>query len=237
MLGRSLHNVMAVDVGFDSGRVIIGHIALSGAYRDSRDNIDLQRRVQAALQSIPGGERVGHRLGACVGRRTSARALRPSHHGRPRSGEQPMIHIATVSPEFFATLGVPLKSGRNFTSADNFAHSPVASVDESLVNRDYPDRPVEGDELYLSRGLPLAEDGWTRVVGVVGPTRLNGLDRPNHLPTVYVPLVDFPVKTGFWVLVRSPRPDAWSDPGYPHQATRHRPRIAVLCRQHATGTT
>jgi hypothetical protein len=75
----------------------------------------------------------------------------------------------SVSPEYFNTLGVPIRSGRSFTSNDGAADPPVAIVNEAFTEFYWPDEspvgkqlmPVQGD---VSDGIPA---GPVTVVGVV----------------------------------------------------------------------
>jgi putative ABC transport system permease protein len=132
-----------------------------------------------------------------------------SLRGEPvASGEgesQHLIHIDAVSPEFFATLGLRVVSGRGFNDADEFPSNPVAVVDQAFVQRYFPGRIVEGQEIYLNWGFPLGVDGWPRIVGVVSRANFTGLDSRDNLPFVFVSTAGYPAGN-FSVLVRSRRP-------------------------------
>ena len=72
---------------------------------------------------------------AAVGkRRQSADDARPQqfpvhHQGRPTDAERvPVAEFASVTPEYFRTLEIPLISGRNFTDAD-IVVSPTRRTD------------------------------------------------------------------------------------------------------------
>lgn len=217
LLIRSLRNVRAVDPGFAADQVVAGRITLPRAYwpvapladryteETAAANVGLQERIVTALGGIPGVARVSQALEPVVDP-----TLRPVpfelRTGRPDDGDgaPPLIHLAAVAPEFFATLGQRLEAGRDFTAADRFPTRPVAIVDETFGARYLPGRPVVGQEIRLSKGLPLAEAGWVRIVGVVSRAQFTGLDSPDTLPMVFVAMAGFPVKS-FEVLVRSPR--------------------------------
>ena len=53
----------------------------------------------------------------------------------PKSDEQPIASYNSVSPGYFATLGIGLLSGRDFTSGDDESSEPVAIVSETMVDQ------------------------------------------------------------------------------------------------------
>lgn len=204
LLLRSFSNVMTVDPGFDAARVVQARISLPGRYSEATANVATRRRVVEAFRAIPGVEQVATALDPMLmpGARPVPFGLRGDASGT--TGGRPPIHIVTVSPEYFATLGLRVLSGRGFDEADAFSKAPVAIVDETFAARCFPGEAVEGREIYLHRGLPLAVDGWPRIVGQVSRAKLTGLDRREQLPVVFVPMVGFAARN-FTVLVRSPR--------------------------------
>jgi predicted permease len=89
-----------------------------------------------------------------------------SHH--------PEAFIRVVSDGYFEALGIPLKSGREFTESDRASSEPVVMVNRTLARTLWPGQdPV---------GQMMTQDGGRRVVGVVadvhhgGPERLGGLE-------------------------------------------------------------
>jgi len=88
----------------------------------------------------------------------------------------------SVTPAYFATLGIPLKQGRAFNLADDEAAPSVGIVDEQLAARIWPGQSALGKRFRLPfPGMP-----WARVVGVVGHVRGDGLD-VDPRPQVYWP--------------------------------------------------
>jgi ABC-type antimicrobial peptide transport system permease subunit len=84
-----------------------------------------------------------------------------------------------ATPGFFATLGVPIRQGRDVSETDTVTTQRVAVISESLVKRHWPN----GDA--LGRSFNFA--GFDRtIVGVVGNIRVRGLERDSE-PQVYLP--------------------------------------------------
>ncbi|HLQ78171.1 MAG TPA: FtsX-like permease family protein, partial [Terriglobia bacterium] len=102
--------------------------------------------------------------------------------------------LALVSPKEFATLRIPLLSGRIFGDAEVHRAAHLALVNQSFVKQFLPDGdPIgqsvrslmlraEQPDLLLSE----APDEWLEIIGVVGDARDDGLDRPVK-PAVFLP--------------------------------------------------
>ena len=84
----------------------------------------------------------------------------------------PEAFIRVVSDGYFEALGIPLKSGREFTESDRASSEPVVMVNETLARTLWPGQNAIGQMM--------TQDGGRRVVGVVadvhhgGPERLGG---------------------------------------------------------------
>jgi predicted permease len=84
-----------------------------------------------------------------------------------------------VTPGFFATLGVPIRMGRDVSDSDTMTTEFVAVVSESLVRRYWPVQDP------LGRRFNFATHDRT-IVGVVSDIRVRGLERDSE-PQVYLP--------------------------------------------------
>ncbi len=207
LLLRSFAKVMANDPGFDAVHVVQARTALPGQYNNATARIGMQHRILASLREIPGVENVAMMLSSVLlsNERPVPFGLRGEPAAAGEGASQHLIHIDAVSPQFFATMGLRMVSGRGFNEADEFSQNPVAVVDQAFVQRYFPDRSVEGQEIYLSWGFPLGVDAWPRIVGVVSRANFTGLDSHDNLPFVFVSTAGFPAGN-FNVLVRSRRP-------------------------------
>jgi hypothetical protein len=89
-----------------------------------------------------------------------------------------------IGPQYFATLGIPIQEGREFTAADVVGARPVAVVSRTLARRLSPDRPAIGMSLKTTSGI-------RSVVGIVEDTMLPS--RVEEMtPQVYVPFFQNP---------------------------------------------
>ena len=99
-----------------------------------------------------------------------------------------------VTPDFFATLGIPFRRGRDVRESDTSSSQMVAVVSESFVRRYWPD----GDPIGRSFTMAMSE---RTVVGVVADIRVRGLERPSE------PQVDPPYRqvADGWFVFYAPR--------------------------------
>jgi len=111
--------------------------------------------------------------------------------------------LVLVSPEAFATMGIPLVQGRIFTQSELMRPAHVALVNQAFVRKYLSDRDpigqhVKGPTLKMERpDFVIAQDNddWFEVVGVVADARNNGGFRQNETnskeapiePAFYVP--------------------------------------------------
>ena len=103
--------------------------------------------------------------------------------GKPlvlRDGENAFLRY--VTPGYFATLGIPLKAGRDIEESDATERKPYAAViSDSFIKRHWPNETAAS---VLGRSITFANANRV-VVGVVGDVRLRGLERDSE-PQVYL---------------------------------------------------
>lgn len=84
-------------------------------------------------------------------------------------GNHPEAFVRVVSDGYFKAVGVPLKSGREFTESDRASSEPVVIVNETLARTLWPGQdPI---------GQMMTQDGGRRVIGVVGDVHHGGPER------------------------------------------------------------
>jgi predicted permease len=84
-----------------------------------------------------------------------------------------------VVPGFFATLGIPLLAGREFTASDRAGAPNVAIVSDALARRDFTGESPLGQRVKY-------QGKWWTIVGVVGDVHYQKLTRDLE-PTIYTP--------------------------------------------------
>jgi len=91
-----------------------------------------------------------------------------------------VVERATVTGDFFSTLGVPMRAGRSFSSQDSAA-ARIAVVSESLAKRMFPGAGAVGQRIWIV-GAPYD------IIGVVADYAHNGIQVPSAHPRVFLPL-------------------------------------------------
>ena len=180
LLMKSMQRIHTADPGFSTADVLTTGIDLVAAGYD----VPRARNFQEALLQ---------RVGALPGVDSAALArVRPFSYNpyssgpiavdgyEPAPNEQPSAEYNEVSPGYLATLGIPLLSGRDFTSADNETAEAVAIVNEQMVARYWRGEDPVGKRLQL-------KGRWMRVIGVAKTAKYdNFAEAPK--PFLYVPL-------------------------------------------------
>jgi putative ABC transport system permease protein len=106
------------------------------------------------------------------------------------TGEDVRVSCNTVAPRFFATMGIPLLSGRDFTPADTTTAPKVAIISESMAQHYFPgENPVGSDFRFTG------EDGTdVEIVGVVKDILTEFREEQNHRTprAAYIPFTQAP---------------------------------------------
>jgi predicted permease len=96
------------------------------------------------------------------------------------SGQTPiLVNVRFVSPDYFQTLGIPLRQGRSISPQDR--RRKVAVLSERLAARIWPGQDPLGKQFKTG-----SQVGQAQVVGIVGDTYNGRLDQQPTL-VVYVP--------------------------------------------------
>ena len=120
----------------------------------------------------------------------------------------PQAVFSVVSPGTFATLGIPLKRGRDFNDGDTYDAPFAAVINEALAKAAFSGQDPIGHSIYC--GLDSMNP--MKIVGVVGDIRQNGPARPPS-PEIYMAFQQHPLPaTDLSVLVRTSfDPSAFSE--------------------------
>ena len=96
----------------------------------------------------------------------------------PDPSEISNASLRFVTPGFFATMGIPIRQGRDVSQSDTADARPVGVVSESFVRRYWPGLDPIGRQFQIASQL-------RTVVGVVGDVRVRGLESTSE-PQVYL---------------------------------------------------
>jgi predicted permease len=168
---QSLWNLQRVPLGMTPETVITADLALAmRSYPSRQRQADFFEELEARLRRLPGIHAVA--LSDSVPP-AGARHARPyvtlDVEGRAplEPGVRDMVAWRTITPGYFAALGVPIIAGRAFVDEDRRSAENLVVLSDSLARRLFP------GESPLGRRIRLAP--WFTVIGVAGDVRNNGL--------------------------------------------------------------
>jgi predicted permease len=135
LLMQSLQRLRTADPGFSADRVVATGFDLIGAGYDPQRSKLFRQELLERAQAMPGVESAvweKSRPFSYVGY-LSAPIVVAGYE--PRSDEQPRVEYNPVGPGYFATMGIPILSGREFTRSDNETTYPAVIVNQLMVQK------------------------------------------------------------------------------------------------------
>jgi putative ABC transport system permease protein len=182
---QSFRRLGSVDPGIDPRRLLTLQLNLPEPdYQEPQEVARFVLQLLEKVRALPGVQAAGT---------SSQLPLTPgdSDNGHviedfpPAPGEAPPL-LATrwVSPEYFATMRIPLLQGRTFDRLEPDALVREAVVSQALAERFWPGRSPLGKRLAMGFGDHVQ---WATIVGVVAGSRDNGL-HAEPVAAVYYPM-------------------------------------------------
>ena len=175
LLARSVLRLNGVDYGFRPERLLAVTLDIpQSRYPDQAAQLAFYERLLERVRALPGvagAATTSQPPGA--GGPTSSFAI----EGRPStnpSGREDPVSLHTVTPGYFALLGIPVVRGRPIDATDTRDGTPVVVFNHTLAKRFWPG----GDAVGRRISFVGPEGPWYEIAGVVGDTRDEGLDRP-----------------------------------------------------------
>src|SRR5580698_291544 len=188
LLLKSFWLLTQVNPGFQTTRIVTADLGLNiPAYTEDAKRYRFWQEFELRAAALPGVESVAA---------TSELPLNGEHNdssfyidGRTYApSEFDDANFREVSNNFFATMHIPLLSGRGFTAQDT-ANSPgVVVVNEAFANQYFKNQNPIGKRLrFASASKPEVE-----IIGVVGNIHHESLSE-SRAPEMYVPFAQDPI--------------------------------------------
>jgi macrolide transport system ATP-binding/permease protein len=196
---QSMQRIRDASPGFSTQGMLTTAVNLFGAGYDTRQVKNFQDELMDRVQALPGVESAAYSRIVPFSYRTYSSAPIAVDGYQPAPDEQPTAEYNEVGPAYFATMRIPLVSGREFSRADGETAPPVAVVNEAMVARYWHGEDPVGKRLRV-------KDRWMQVVGVARLSKYrNFLETPQ--PFFYVPLLqNFASQVGLNIRTRE-RPE------------------------------
>ena len=180
VLVSEIYHVTRIWPGFDPAHLLTFQLSFAAESIPGKPSqVAYQTRLLNAVDAIPGvgGAGVSNQLplNCCFITAIYQEGASP----RPSTGED--VVYLLISPDYFRTMGIPLRRGRLLTERDINENLLPVVINQAAVKRYWPDR----DPVGVFGRLNNPQGGRFQVVGVVGDVKNNGLDSPT-VPEIYL---------------------------------------------------
>src|SRR5262245_11236730 len=184
LLIKSFLRLMAVPKGFNPDGVLTLTLSPSrNNYPEDLRRIFYFQEALARVQALPGVQSAGL---------TGFLPLTPPSTTtigsmfvvgrRPLPGTAPSMAINYISLDYFKTMGIQMRSGRQFAATDGKEAPSVVIINETIARQFFPNEDPIGHRLFLPNR--------PTIVGVVGDTRNSGIDQKVGYE-VYIPFLQY----------------------------------------------
>lgn len=182
LLGQTFVRLLNHDPGFTTENLVAASISPpSDKYKTKQQLVSLYEQIAADIKAMPGVQSVGYvSAGPQFGGIEPTDVL-PEGGAATGAGDPTQAIYFNTSQNYFATMGIPLLRGRDFSNTDNASAPLVAIVNQTLAQKFWPNQSPIGKRLTLVNQKRAVE-----IVGVVGDIERYGLGE-NIQPEIYYP--------------------------------------------------
>jgi predicted permease len=179
LLIRAMLRIQGTDPGFRPDRVLTLHTPVTGPrYEKTVPRCAFYKRVLDDVRALPGVQSAAYTTSLPMVWRGGIWTITVNGQ-QPVNPSSQRASMRFVSPDFFKTLAIPMRVGRDVAESDVLTSPLVAVVSQSFVNQYWPNQDPLGKRFNIATG------DWI-VIGVVGNVLVRGLEQ-NSEPQVYLP--------------------------------------------------
>ena len=173
MLVKTLISMQAAQTGLDMRRVLAINVPAMTYGKTPQQVVDFYKEAIRRVEALPGVDKTA--FGLVVPWRDAGSfgpglQFSADGHVSARGEEDPRAQFRTISPGFFAALGVPIIAGRDFNDLDAQGKEPVAIVSETLAKRMFPNQDAVNRHVFWTdpvlKFIPGFKAEPERIVGV-----------------------------------------------------------------------
>ncbi|MGB6833600.1 MAG: ABC transporter permease, partial [Candidatus Acidiferrum sp.] len=179
LLVQSLQNIRTTNPGFTTDRVLNTAVDLVSAGYDVPRAKAFQDELLDRVVALPGVESAAFARVTPLGYGAySSSPIAVDGYNVPPE-EEPTVEYNEVGPAYFATMGIRLISGREFSRADDESGVLVAVVNETMAAQFWKDKNPVGQRIQV-------KGRWMTIVGIAKDSKVQSMrDLPK--PFFYVP--------------------------------------------------
>jgi putative ABC transport system permease protein len=188
---RSFLALNAVDMGFRQDNVLVMYAHAPA--KELREYVNVAHsfvnRLLPSLAALPGVQATAAVMGLPTGQYGSNGSYSVVGKQVSEGEKRPESNWALTSPNYFATMHIPLLRGRDFTARDQYDSPGIVIISDSAARQVFPGEDPIGRQLIC--GLDAVTAKPMTIVGVVGDVRQNSPDAA-PLPALYMPMEQHP---------------------------------------------
>jgi putative ABC transport system permease protein len=202
MLLKTLLAMQAAQTGLDTRHVLAINVPAISYGKTPQQIVDFYKESMRRIDALPGVNKTA--FGIVVPWRDAGSfgpgfAFSADGHVRGPGEEDPRAQLRTISPGFFAALGVPIIAGRDFNELDGKDKDPVVIVSQTLAQRMFPNQDVVNRHVYWTdpviKFIPGISTAPHRIIGVTADIDDEHVV-PGPILTVYSPIEEGPIFGG-----------------------------------------
>ena len=195
LLGQTFLRLLNHDPGFNTKDLVAASVSPpSDKYRTKQQLVSLYEQIAANIKAMPGVQSVGFVSAGPHFGGIEATDVLPEGGTATGAGDSTQAIYFNTSRNYFATMGIPLLRGRDFSDADNLSAPLVAIINQTMAQRFWPNQSAIGKRVTL-----VSQKRAVEIVGVVGDVERFGLGE-NVQPEIYYPYSQQPRGATYFVV-------------------------------------
>ena len=175
MVLTTLIHLQTMQTGLDTQHVLAINVPAVSYGKTHQQVVEFYKEVIRRVEALPGVNGTAFGMIAPWRDAGSGPRLQFSADGyiHPPGEEDPRAQYRTVSPGFFAALGVPIIAGRDFNELDTNDKEPVAIISETLAQRMFSNQDPINRHVYWTDPVLKVTGRYTtgppqRIIGIAG---------------------------------------------------------------------
>ena len=185
LLLHSFNRLLLVDPGFDAQNLLTMNLSLSTTkYAKPEQQIAFFDDLLQRLSQQPGFHSAAISAASPLSTKRVTPVLAEGQPDVPLA-QRPFVDVEAISPQWFQTMRVPLRSGRTFTAADDATAPLVVIANETFARQFWPGQQAVGKKIVIGRRPDAL------VVGVAADVRNRGLEKDPQAQ-LYLPFPQLP---------------------------------------------
>jgi len=174
LMGRTFISLQALDPGFDPRGVLTAVVSLSGTtHTTGAARLAFFDRLAEEIRRLPGVQYVSAINHLPLAGDLWRLGIEIEGRPAPLPGERLSAAYRVIRPDYFGTMGLPLRRGRDFVDADRASAPAVVIINEAMARRHWPgEDPLDRRIRLHSRTLTIVgvaanarQEDWTSAAG------------------------------------------------------------------------